>query len=543
MNSQLEYSIESGNDNEMFSLIKQENNRVFFTLKRSQLNYKKKSTYNLEIKVMDTYGLYSVSNLYVNVLPSKNLSPRFSKDSYTFKIKESAPVGSLVGSISAQFYQAEIAVVSYKLIENTETDRTALITTPNFRLDEQTGQLFVANPLDREALSSATLYVTACDQEKPYRADHAIVQIEILDVNDNRPVFTRSFYQADVYENTQIDAYLLRVEANDADSGDNGLVRYKLDSNLDQFQIDEKTGVVRLKTKLTFTNANVTVIAQDFGEPTLSSKSVIHVRNTLVNDDPPYFDVNPLTFYLYENLPVGSIIGELKARDTDNDYATSNIVYKILDKSGNELFELKQLGKFNTVLLATKFVGDYETSEKSYSFKVRAYSVYSYADCQVNVILRNANDNVPVVKTPFKIVFNNYKNYFLTEQTARVPVQNADVTSNLTYKLVDSVGKQLVHLNPKTGQITLKSILNSNNQINVSFQISVNDGSHEVRATCHLVVLMLSENLIGESVTLNFFNVDVDTFLNYLYENFTDSMVKTLPAIVPNIKQVHFNDS
>jgi hypothetical protein len=210
-----------------------------------------------------------------------------------------------------------------------------------------------------------------------------------------------------------------------------------------------------------------------------------------------------------------------------------------LDKSGNDYFELKQSGRFNTILLTTKFVADYEQSEKMFTFQVRAYSLYSYSDCSVNVIVRSLNDNPPIVKTPFKIVFNNYKNYFLTEQTARVPLQNSDATNNLTFKLVDSVGKQLVHLNSKTGQITLKSILNSNNQINASFQISVHDGLHEVRATCNLVVLMLSENLIGESVTLNFFNVDAETFLNYLYDNFTSAILNILPPIVSVIKQVN----
>jgi hypothetical protein len=544
LTSQLEYSIESGNENEMFSLIKPENNRVFFTLKRSNLNYKKKANYNLELQVMDSYGLYSITNLYVNVLPSKNLSPRFTKDTYVFKIKESAPVGSLVGVISASFYQAEIdigSIVSYKIIVNTETDRTStLVNIVDFRLDEQTGQLFVSNLLDREKYSIVTLYVTAFDQSKPYRADHALIQIEILDVNDNKPVFTRQYYEIDTYENIKMNSYLLRVEANDKDLGENGMVRYSLDDERDNFiSIDEKTGVVRLNKEINLSFLNISLIASDMGQPSLSSKTFILIRNMFSIDNPPYFDRNPLVFYLVENQPIGTVLGELKARDIDNDYLNSNIVYKILDKSGNDYFELKQLGRFNTILLATKFVADYEQNEKMFTFRVRAYSLYSYSDCSVNVIVRSLNDNPPIVKTPFKIVFNNYKNYFLTEQTARVPLQNSDVTNNLTFKLVDSVGKQLVHLNSKTGQITLKSILNSNNQINASFQISVHDGLHEVRATCNLVVLMLSENLIGESVTLNFYNVDAETFLNYLFDNFTSTILNILPPIVSVIKQVN----
>ena len=544
LTSQLEYSIESGNENEMFTLIKSENNRVFFTLKRSSLNYKKKSNYNLEIKVMDSYGLYSIANLYVKILPSKNLSPRFTKDTYSFKIKESSPVGSLVGVISASFYQVEIdtgSIVSYKIIVNTETDRTSTLSnTVDFRLDEQTGQLFVSNLLDREKYSSVTLYVTASDQSKPYRADHALIQIEILDVNDNKPIFTRQFYEVDVYENIKINSYLLRVEANDKDLGENGIVRYTIDDESGRsISIDEKTGIIRLNKSPTFSFLNISLTASDMGQPSLSSKTFILIRNVFSIDSPPYFDRNPLIFYLVENQPVGTILGELKARDIDNDYFNSNIVYKILDKNGNDFFELKQLGRFNTVLLTTKFVADYEHTDKTFTFQVRAYSLYSFSDCSINVIIRSLNENSPLVKSPFKIIFNNYKNFFLTEQTARVPIQNTDPTNNLTFKLVDSVGKQLVNLNSKTGQITLKSILNSNNQINASFQISVHDGVHEVRATCNLVVLMLSSNLIDESVTLNFYNVDVDMFLSYLYDNFTNTILDIIPPIVSSVKQVN----
>lgn len=544
LTSQLEYSIESGNENEMFTLIKSENNRVFFTLKRSSLNYKKKSNYNLEIKVMDSYGLYSIANVYVKILPSKNLSPRFTKDTYSFKIKESSPVGSLVGVISASFYQVEIdtgSIVSYKIIVNTETDRTSTLSnTVDFRLDEQTGQLFVSNLLDREKYSSVTLYVTASDQSKPYRADHALIQIEILDVNDNKPIFTRQFYEVDVYENIKINSYLLRVEANDKDLGENGIVRYTIDDESGRsISIDEKTGIIRLNKSPTFSFLNISLTASDMGQPSLSSKTFILIRNVFSIDSPPYFDRNPLIFYLVENQPVGTILGELKARDIDNDYFNSNIVYKILDKNGNDFFELKQLGRFNTVLLTTKFVADYEHTDKTFTFQVRAYSLYSFSDCSINVIIRSLNENSPFVKSPFKIIFNNYKNFFLTEQTARVPIQNTDPTNNLTFKLVDSVGKQLVNLNSKTGQITLKSILNSNNQINASFQISVHDGVHEVRATCNLVVLMLSSNLIDESVTLNFYNVDVDMFLSYLYDNFTNTILDIIPPIVSSVKQVN----
>ena len=110
----------------------------------------------------------------------------------------------------------------------------------------------MARSLDREKYGTATLYVTASDQARPNRADHALIQIEILDVNDNKPTFTRSFYQVSVYANTPKNAYLLRVEAYDLDAGENGLVRYSFGEEQSMVVLDEETGVIRLGKNLCF---------------------------------------------------------------------------------------------------------------------------------------------------------------------------------------------------------------------------------------------------------------------------------------------------
>jgi hypothetical protein len=41
---------------------------------------------------------------------------------------------------------------------------------------------------------------------------------------------------------------------------------------------------------------------------------------------------------------------------------------------------------------------------------------------------------------------------------------------------------------------------------------------------------MLSDNLISESVTLNLFNIDLNSFLIHLYDKFIDSVLKTIPS-------------
>lgn len=54
------------------------------------------------------------------------------------------------------------------------------------------------------------------------------VFIQVLDVNDNSPKFTHDLYARMVSENVAVGTTVEVVQANDADSGRNGLVSYKI---------------------------------------------------------------------------------------------------------------------------------------------------------------------------------------------------------------------------------------------------------------------------------------------------------------------------
>lgn len=55
-------------------------------------------------------------------------------------------------------------------------------------------------------------------------------------------------------------------------------------------------------------------------------------------------------------------------------------------------------------------------------------------------------------------------------------------------------------------------------------------------STCELMVLMLSDTLIAESVTLSLPNLDNDLFLNLLYDRLVASLLKIVPkSSVSNI--------
>ncbi len=286
--------------------------------------------------------------------------------------------------------------------------------------------------------------------------------------NSNSPSVA---YTAQVYQDDSNSAYLLRVQATDKDLGQNGIVRYSIKEPTSQVSIDSITGVVRLNQPLA-EHLNLTLVAHDCGEPSQSSETPLLIELTTRQHLAPQFEKPVLEFSLLENMPAGTVIGELKARDPDMG-VNGNIVYKILENA--QLFELQPSGTYNSVLLVTKFVSDFDKRTESLTeLKVRAYSTTLFTDVGIKVRVQSLSEYTPFVPNPVRIVFNNYKNYFLTANSAFIPVYGANPAENLTFSLLDSVGKQVVDLEPKTGKITFKPILNSNNLINVSFLVGVN---------------------------------------------------------------------
>lgn len=170
------------------------------------------------------------------------------------------------------------------------------------------------------------------------------------------------------------------------------------------------------------------------GIPSQSSQTYLLIHFVYNLAQKPYFDQSPMILSLYENDPVGTRVGIIRARDPDLGNA-ADISYKLLDS--NNLFELKPSGTFNSIQLQTKFIANYETdSSKIFNITIRAYSGSLYTDCLVQVYLKQFKDLNTIVPKKFRIIFNNYKNFFLTEQSARVPILDNDMLGHLTFRYI-----------------------------------------------------------------------------------------------------------
>ncbi|RWS30129.1 Cadherin-like protein 3 [Leptotrombidium deliense] len=200
--------------------------------------------------------------------------------------------------------------------------------------------------LDRETVGNYTLIIEALDGGSPPLRGELTVNISVLDVNDNEPIFSQTTYYGSIAENATLGTSLLQVTATDADSGDNGLVTYSLHSripsgggghhhhstgnSLTHFGINKNTGWIFVTRPLDFESKTIhelVVIAKDSGAQPLETSAFVSISVTDVNDNQPSISLLFLTESTKPEVPENAKIGDLVARISVNDPDSNNRDY------------------------------------------------------------------------------------------------------------------------------------------------------------------------------------------------------------------------
>ncbi|XP_074529737.1 protocadherin beta-16-like [Halichoeres trimaculatus] len=185
-------------------------------------------------------------------------------------------------------------------------------------------EMVLQKPLDRERHPQLSLKLIAVDGGTPQRSGTVNIDINVLDVNDNIPVFNQSVYKASVTENTIRGTKIITVNATDADTGSNGLISYSLSKTkgggADIFSIDEKTGTISVNGLIDYEKEKkyeVRVEARDQGGLTGTSKVIIDVFD--VNDNAPVINIMSFSSPLSEDASPGTTVAILIIKDADSD--------------------------------------------------------------------------------------------------------------------------------------------------------------------------------------------------------------------------------
>ena len=174
----------------------------------------------------------------------------------------------------------------------------------NFSIDSR-GFIHTSTPLDYEKTSSYILTVIAKDGGSPTQTASAKVNITIVNVDDNVPVFETSSAPTKVREDVAIGTRVVRLNATDADGND--LTFHIIDGNVGgAFAIQNISGLITVASKLdreTFAKYHLAVRAMDASGKSVTNNATIEVVD--VNDNAPKFTSPNYSKGIMENLAPG----------------------------------------------------------------------------------------------------------------------------------------------------------------------------------------------------------------------------------------------
>uniref|UniRef100_A0A8C5N4G4 Protocadherin Fat 4 n=1 Tax=Gouania willdenowi TaxID=441366 RepID=A0A8C5N4G4_GOUWI len=381
-NALVTYTIISGADDSF--RIDPESGDLIATKK---LDRERRSKYSLLVRA-DDGKQSSDMRLNITVEDVNDHTPMFSRPTYSFDIPEDMTPGSIVAAILASDSDSGVnGEVTYSLEEDDE-DGT-------FLLNPVTGVFNVTRPLDYETQQFYIL--TARAQDGGGQSSLVRVYFNVLDVNDNPPVFNTSVYSSSVSESLPTGSSIVAVGATDADDGPNAKLLYKISSGdpLGHFSINDK-GIIQTNKALdreTQSFYNLVVTVNDLAPPPMTrftSTAQVSVILLDVNDCPPIFTSQKMT-YIQENTPVDTVVFTAKATDSDSG-PNSYVEYSLRGLFGHKF-------SINTIDGDVKLVGELDREELSnYTLTVVATDKGEpplSSTMDVTMIVLDVNDNTP----------------------------------------------------------------------------------------------------------------------------------------------------
>ena len=358
------------------------------------------TSYRVIVEVIDAGDIPLTSQAFVivTVLDTGNNPPQIivsllNPSNSSASISEYAPFGYAVAHINVVDRDSGYNGIVYCSINN-----------PTFELqsfDVNDYKIIVAQPLDREKVSSHQIKIVCQDNGNPPLTKESSFMVHVIDVNDNPPIFTRNHYSGSIDEHNNIGDLIMKVTATDADAGTNSEIHYMLQhGNTTVVGIDPLTGVIRAKSVFDRENINrfeFGVLAVDGGSPPRVGTASVTFIITDINDNAPKFEENLFLFKVKENQRPGTVIGRLFASDKDTG-DNAKIVFSLSDGSSSNL----PFVVYSDGLIKTTAELDRE-KRKVFNFTVRVSDLGRpslNSTARVNVFLEDDNDNSPVILFP-----------------------------------------------------------------------------------------------------------------------------------------------
>lgn len=425
--------------------------------------------------------IFTKQSIYVvvtiNVLDVNDNTPMFSNPTFNTNISESAPIDHKIalGSVWDED-MGENTTQRVEIISG-NGDNDFELTIKNTSNTNKLIELRVVRKLDYETISSYRLLIRATDGGGRY--SDMTVDINILDQNDNEPIFNISKYSAKVTENVTVGTAIIKVFATDSDSGDNGRVSYSIDHRSDPeeyFTIDPNAGWVKVNKPLDYETQDrfsLTLQATDHGNPPQQGTAALDIIVENINEQPANVSIEFLAAYpngrVLENTAVDTKIAGVTVDDFENN-GISKVVVTLYNSQG--YFVLRGRDLYINKTLDRETIPSFEMSLQVTDLgnpPLRATKVFK-------VIVDDVNDNAPVFEKP-SYVADVDETAEIEIEVLTVSAMDADVGVNkrITYTIQDQTFA-LFTVDSKTGKISTSAAMDCDLNPHPSFVVVATDG-------------------------------------------------------------------
>ena len=450
------------------------------------------------------------TTVMINVTDVNDNPPVFNDTQYEIVVKENYETGiGLLQVFASDVDLGENAEIRYGILEDQEL----------IQINSTTGEVSFYQTPDYEMSPQGhfEFRVTATNPNDENQRDLSTLVIDLVDLNDNAPHFTTQGSPLQVSENRPSGITVVRVVADDLDSGLNARVQYSLiEESQEFFSIDYQTGTIQ--TLVSFdrernSTYEILVTATDLGIPPMSGNTTLLVAISDENDNPPVFSQGSYTVSALESESIGSAIRNIRAEDSD-DGINAEILYRLTgDNSAH--FILMMLGDGSVDILI-----DQELNRESidqYYLNITAFDggfPFLQATVQLIIMVQDENDNPPVFDPPFYAV--EYPESLLVgSEIVRVFARDPDsaAVTQLTYLIAEPGSHTQFEIDPIDGRILLAQPLDFEQDQVHTFIVQADDQVN---------------NLATASVSVTVTNVN-DNAPEFVMSNFTTIITENEP--------------
>ncbi|XP_041359153.1 protocadherin Fat 1-like isoform X2 [Gigantopelta aegis] len=499
------------------------------------LDREKNSKYDITVVAFNV-GSPEVSSetmIHVVVLDVNDNPPEFERTSYYMSIREDAAIRQRVITITATSRDIGInADLTYSIVAGNEQGK--------FLVEEKTGVIRVAEPLDHELSREYFLTLMAKDNGIAPLSNTAIVNINITDVNDNAPQFGQLSYSTTIREDAKEGTQLIHVLATDADSVPNAQITYIVASgnNDGMFLIGPVDGILRIKEPLDREKVGsyaLVIQARDSGSPSLTATAIINIEVLDANDNPPHFSQENYTAFVQEGRRVGIQILQFSVTDDDQPENQGPFSFDIIRGNDDEEFHVNAIGILSTAGKLNKQIKDV------YRLTIRAFDSGQppqYSDTIITIHIIDESMHAPVVRN-LSIAISSYMDKFAGGVIGKVEAQDSDPYDELIFTVV-SPNQHLFEVRSDNGLVIAHAGLDAGNYI---INISVTDGKFSSYGIVGVKVSSVSEEMVDSAVTVQFRNMIPEQFFASIKKDFQRVLKRELSVRASDVQIINVQPS